>query len=323
MSTDTPSSSSAASASHYPDIPGERLSHVRVSSPHYAKPLIIEQLYIEASRSLHPIPQLTHHLFSVLLRGDAEGYYRPNTSTHAQTVSLAEGDAFMLDVSSQGQWGWQTSGLHLLFVHLPPTMVHRVAASHHLNDGHTRLHSTVWYGDRVLHLLGQSLAPVVDEGPPATDQHPVAHSIAQVLTLRGLLKRPRAQDAPLLLDEAQGPLSAPARRRIQTYIRTHLDRRITVADVADCVDLSPAYFSRLFKATVGETPYQYILRERVHKAQRLLVETDFSIAEIALRVGFSNQSHLTRRFRKVTHTTPAAYRRAVALDEQPMEEESD
>ena len=273
-------------------------------------------MYIEDDQPLCPLPRLTHHLISILLKGDAESYRRPHTSTRTQTISLTQGDAFVLNVSSRGKWGWRTTGLNVLFVHLPPTMVHRVAASHRLDDAHAQLHSAVLHGDRVLHLLGRSLARVVEEKAPVAGQHSIAQSIAQALTLRGLLKSSRARDAPSLLEKTQGPLSAPGRRRIQDYIRTHLDRNITVADVADCVDMSPAHFSRLFKATVGKTPYQYILHERVQKAQDLLATTDFSIAEIALRVGFSNQSHLTRRFRKVTHTTPAAYRRAVALDGQ-------
>ena len=211
MSTDTPSSASSAASPHYRDIPGKRFGYIEASSPHYAKPLLIEQMYIEDDQPLCPLPRLTHHLISILLKGDAESYRRPHTSTRTQTISLTQGDAFVLNVSSRGKWGWRTTGLNVLFVHLPPTMVHRVAASHRLDDAHAQLHSAVLHGDRVLHLLGRSLARVVEEKAPVAGQHSIAQSIAQALTLRGLLKSSRARDAPSLLEKTQGPLSAPGR----------------------------------------------------------------------------------------------------------------
>lgn len=209
----------------------------------------------------------------------------------------------------------------MLVVYVPPAMIHEVVAMHGLDPAYGMLHTEVIGNDRMLHLIVQSLQQIIHEEADAPSVRPLVQSVTRALTLRMLMKRRRTRAGPLLLEEGRGPLSAPARRRIQTYIEQHLDRDITVADMAECVDMSPSYFSRLFKETAGETPYQYVLQQRLRQAQHLLSTTDLPIAEIALRVGFANQSHLTRRFRKNTHTTPAAYRQAVRLG--PWERQED
>jgi AraC family transcriptional regulator len=66
----------------------------------------------------------------------------------------------------------------------------------------------------------------------------------------------------------------------------------------------------MFKQSTGFTPHQYILARRIQHAEVLLKNPKFSIAEIALRVGFATPSHFTYHFHKRTGTTPQAYRKA-------------
>ncbi|CAM3704376.1 AraC family transcriptional regulator [Cereibacter sphaeroides] len=79
--------------------------------------------------------------------------------------------------------------------------------------------------------------------------------------------------------------------------------------MAQVVGLSESWFTRLFRDTTGVTPLQWQLRQRVELAQTLL-EENLSVAEIADRLGFSDQAHLTRVFRQVTGQPPGAWRRA-------------
>ena len=66
---------------------------------------------------------------------------------------------------------------------------------------------------------------------------------------------------------------------------------------------------RAFKASTGATPHAYVIECRIEEAKRLLRETDISLADIALTVGFSSQAHLSTRFRFATGTTPKEFRR--------------
>ena len=96
-------------------------------------------------------------------------------------------------------------------------------------------------------------------------------------------------------------------RRVREYIRANLACDVGLAEMADQVSLSPHYFSMLFKRALGVSPHHYVLRERIHEAQQLLAAGRMSISEVALSLGFSDQSHFSQAFRKMTGTTPKRY----------------
>ena len=96
-------------------------------------------------------------------------------------------------------------------------------------------------------------------------------------------------------------------RRVREYIQTNLASNIGLVELADQVNLSPHYFSMLFKHALGVPPHHYLLRERIHEAQRQLAVGRISISELALNLGFSDQSHFSQAFRKMTGTTPKRY----------------
>lgn len=98
-------------------------------------------------------------------------------------------------------------------------------------------------------------------------------------------------------------------RRVLDYIDTHLGSRIRVADLSACLRRTEAHFARAFKHTVGVTPHFYVLRRRVELASRLMIDSGMPLSEIALKCGFNDQAHLSKRFRQHTGTTPAAWRR--------------
>jgi AraC family transcriptional regulator len=77
--------------------------------------------------------------------------------------------------------------------------------------------------------------------------------------------------------------------------------------LADRASLSPHYFSMLFKHSLGVSPHQYVLRECICEAQKRLAGDRLSISQVALSLGFSDQSHFSQTFRKMTGTTPKRY----------------
>lgn len=102
----------------------------------------------------------------------------------------------------------------------------------------------------------------------------------------------------------------PQRQLLQVldYIDANLEREIKLADLAQLLDVSQFHFSRLFKQSIGTSPYQYLLQQRVERAKQLLKQTDKSIADIAFDCGFNSHSHLSKQFRQLTGITPKAYR---------------
>ena len=96
-------------------------------------------------------------------------------------------------------------------------------------------------------------------------------------------------------------------QQITEYINEHLHEEVKLIELAAIAQISPYHFLRLFKQSMGTTPHQYILQRRIDQAKYLLEQTELSIAEIAFRVGFCDQSHLTRCFKRLLGMTPKQF----------------
>ncbi|THD60574.1 AraC family transcriptional regulator [Phenylobacterium sp.] len=107
-----------------------------------------------------------------------------------------------------------------------------------------------------------------------------------------------------------GQLAPWQAKKAATYIEEHLDAPIDIGELAALVRLSQSYFSRAFKVSFGATPQPYILGRRIALAQDLMLTTEHPLCGIALDCGFSDQSHLSRIFRRLTGDSPNAWRRA-------------
>ena len=86
-------------------------------------------------------------------------------------------------------------------------------------------------------------------------------------------------------------------------------RPLDVPALARVAHVSPAHFSRQFRATFGETPHRYLQRRRVERAMFLLRETDRSVTDICFQVGYMNISNFNRAFMRKHKMTPSSYRR--------------
>ncbi|MEL7509583.1 MAG: AraC family transcriptional regulator [Cyanobacteria bacterium J06554_1] len=111
------------------------------------------------------------------------------------------------------------------------------------------------------------------------------------------------------LSHYEDGLSKPQLNRAIDYIESHLDQEIKLTDIAKVLGMSQYYFCRLFRQSMGVSPYKYVIQQRVEQAKRLLRQPQkMSIAAIALECGFTNQSALCKHFRSQVGTTPNAYR---------------
>jgi AraC family transcriptional regulator len=107
---------------------------------------------------------------------------------------------------------------------------------------------------------------------------------------------------------ARGGLPPRVLRRIREYIEGNIDRRISVELLAGLANLSVCYFVRAFKHSMGTTPHDYLIRQRVERTKHLLSGGDMPLSEIALAAGFADQSHFSRRFRQHVGMSPRDYR---------------
>jgi AraC-like DNA-binding protein len=98
--------------------------------------------------------------------------------------------------------------------------------------------------------------------------------------------------------------------RVAEYIEEHLDRDLSLSELAALVNLSVTQFARAFKDAYGVAPYRYIIQRRVQRAKVLLRTSDQKIASIAANVGFPSQSRFSSSFARATGATPSLFRSA-------------
>ena len=111
--------------------------------------------------------------------------------------------------------------------------------------------------------------------------------------------------------EYRGGLPIGKLRKVEDYVRERLAEDIAVEVLAELVELSSFHFSRMFKQVTGMSPLQFVKRERIVRAQKLICETSRSLIEIALEVGYTSPSHFAKVFRRVVGVTPMEFRSAL------------
>jgi AraC family transcriptional regulator len=102
----------------------------------------------------------------------------------------------------------------------------------------------------------------------------------------------------------RGGLAGGALRRVRAYIDDHIGERISLDELAREAGVSRFHFARQFRLSTGESPMGYVRRVRVERSKSILQARNSSIAEVAARLGFSDQSHFTRIFGRLVGVSP-------------------
>lgn len=177
------------------------------------------------------------------------------------------------------------------------------ALPYQINESSHRTHlsiaSVASLNDQVTKLLADAMSVV------QRDQEGALEFVRRASALAGHADCQRAD----LEKSTRGGLAPWQIERVKRYIDKEYASRINIDDLAQMTRLSSSYFSAAFRISFGTSPHDYICRRRVDQAAHLMMNTDAPLCEIALDCGFADQSHLSRVFRRITGTTPAARRR--------------
>ena len=193
----------------------------------------------------------------------------------------------------------------LIIIGLDPKFVIRTAEKLGLDDDNIELvEQRRPYDPTMLH-LALVLLEGVRTGAVADPLH--SEALATAVTLHLLREYTTAR--PNL---KEGGRNLPRERvlRAVEYIQDQLGKELTVSRIAEAVSMSPCYFTRVFKETTGKSPHQFVIEARVSKAKHLLENGRTTISEAACEVGFVDQSHLTRHFKRMFGLPPKALLRA-------------
>ena len=147
---------------------------------------------------------------------------------------------------------------------------------------------------------------MVNESEASHPCAPYSETLARALATRFLLY---GNSPDRTRNSSVEPLPPRIFRRIRDRIEAELDTELSLASLAKESGYSRAHFLRMFRAAAGLTPHQYVLERRLSTAQQLLLESRMSLTDIALKSGFSSQTHMNDVFRKRLAVTPLEYRR--------------
>jgi AraC family transcriptional regulator len=199
------------------------------------------------------------------------------------------------------RWSGRMDSLHVL---LEPGLVTRVAAEAFDLDP-ARLTLPPLDALDLPHLRAAMGAVDAELTASGAGGRLAAESLANVLAvhlIRHILaprRPPRGRD---------GVLTRGRLRAVVEYIEGHLDVGPTREQMAAVARLSTYHFARQFKAATGLPPHRYVIMRRVERAKQLLQVGDLSLAEVAARAGFADQSQLSRHFQRLVGVTPGRFR---------------
>lgn len=205
---------------------------------------------------------------------------------------------------SQGPWiAAETGAVDVVFVDSECLRLWHVDLAK-AGTGNRRAPKIVWVTN-----VAEQMSPPQLNHPSISARLPVQCDENELLeTMRSLAgKGPSNRVVPR--QRVIGGLAPGAMRRVMEHIDAHLSDRIELVDPAGLTGLSDCHFSRAFKQSVGVPPHRYLMSKRISVAAALVARTDLALSDIALEVGFCDQSHFTRLFSKAMGEAPSLYRR--------------
>jgi AraC-like DNA-binding protein len=135
----------------------------------------------------------------------------------------------------------------------------------------------------------------------------------------GRVLRLGPSDAPR--SRFRGGLAGGALRRVRAYIEDHIGERISLDELARQAGVSRFHFARQFRLSTGESPMGYLRQVRIERSKSILQDRETTIAEVAARLGFSDQSHFTRIFGRLVGVSPGSFARCDEWRPDPVERE--
>ena len=106
----------------------------------------------------------------------------------------------------------------------------------------------------------------------------------------------------------RGGLGSTRLRRIRELVNERMEDDLSLDDMAQSVGLSTAHFARMFRKSTGETPHQFVLRQRLERAKAMLRAPDARVLDVAVACGFKTQQHFAQAFRDLWGVSPTEYR---------------
>jgi AraC family transcriptional regulator len=267
------------------------------SSPVHWRGIALENWNVPAV--LIPRHEHPEHFLHVVLHGAVK--YEVETKGRLLRFNSRPGTIFLLPRGTVDEVNWAGPTLRIGVAIHPRLLTGALEETAHEADVELREHWDL-IDPHISALVSEMAADLGDCSPAGTIYgEALANALAVYLVKRYAVQR-------ITPTFYTGGLSAYRLKRVLDYISDNLETDISLFDLATIAGMSPHYFSELFKQSIGRSPHNYILLQRIERAKQLLRDPKRSIIEAGLDVGFQNPSHFARMFRQFEGTTPSRFR---------------
>jgi AraC family transcriptional regulator len=251
------------------------------------------------------IPSRYEHLIILHCSGTGTLFQRRGQRTETNVVT--PGNMLFLPARTTAYLSWNMPHSHLGLMIAPEMLA---AATSAQNEGSLiQLLDVFDRRDTLIHRFGMSLLDELNF-PDQPAQRIVVESTSRALVTHLVRSFTSQAGQPDDSGKEEARLTAPYLSRVLQHIEANFGRKITLDDLAGLANVGRFYFSRLFKQSMGVSPMAYVEQRRVRRARELIASGRYTLAEIAVAVGFADQSHFTRRFNLHCGLTPAVFARS-------------
>lgn len=241
--------------------------------------------YQEASRALKHVEGSVLHIRDYVANQDIEKNY-PMETENAMYAALKKGDVQSVIAEADEFFDWMENYY-----------------GDYLEDIRLKVLELVMYAERIAFREGGMSYHFRDRRDYMTSVEELRH-LAEIRRWFGNKMKTTAE----IIRGKSGEKYSDIVERARAYISDHFSKEISLDDVSREVNVSPYYFSKIFKDETGETFVEYVTGLRMGKAKELLKDRSFSIKQICAECGYSDPNYFSRIFKKNTGVTPSEYR---------------
>ncbi|UOQ45636.1 response regulator [Halobacillus salinarum] len=187
---------------------------------------------------------------------------------------------------------------------------------HTFKDNHFLLEDVVRTGEKLLNSVLERYEKLLGQGSDYPTLHYREGINLEQFNSYSLLESQFREDLKKLVQElnlSQSESKDWLIERAEEYIQSYYTSEIKAHEVADVINISPNYFSSLFKQKTGKKFNEYVHDLRVNRSKILLAETPFKVSEIAEQVGYQEYKYFVKVFKNYTGMTPTKYRRLMTI----------
>jgi AraC family transcriptional regulator len=255
---------------------------------------------ISDAPGLVEIPGLPYAIVSMHVGPSARMVCRHGTESHCEVA--IHGDVEIIPWGMPGSWELKQRDMALVMT-LSPKFLQAAARESDLDAGRLELRNRFHTRDTQIEHIGWALKGEMERGYPCgrlyRDSLAMALAVHLVRNHSSLSCRTR---------NAEGKMTPGKLKQVLLFIDDNLGQDPSLAEIAQVAGLSASYCNALFRAAVGLSLHQYVIRRKVERAAWLLQESQVPISQVALETGFAHQSHLALHMRRLLGTSPKKLR---------------